>query len=98
LELGIPSKEKVDTFDSKSIVEKRKMFDDAQKYYAGKLDAVRSEVLELLKADGKDSLEAMQGFFLFADVNPAPIEWTYSEALKARAALADFTKGPPAAA
>ena len=91
LELGIPSAEKVATFDTKTIVDKRKMFEDAQKYYAGKLDAVRYEVLELLKADGKPDLDAMKGFFIFAEVNPAPIEWTYTEAKKAEKALGDFT-------
>ncbi len=97
LELGIPSAEKVATFDTKTIVDKRKMFEDAQKYYAGKLDAVRYEVLELLKADGKADLDAMKGFFIFAEVNTAPIEWTYTEAKKAEKALGDFTSSKPAA-
>jgi hypothetical protein len=97
-ELGINQDEKTKTFDTAKLPDKRKMFDDARKYYFGKIETARRYVLDRLAEDGKTSTDAQKGFFLFADVPLDPSTWDLNNAKKAEAAIADFlkSKGSPA--
>lgn len=95
-ELSIPTAERLTKFDGEGISGKKKMFDDAQVYYSTKTGDVRDEVLTALAADGKTTIEAMQGFFAFAGVGSDPAAWAYPEAVKALISLSDFLR-PPAA-
>jgi hypothetical protein len=77
-------------FDKADAAGKAKILDDCQKYYLGKLDAARADVLAKLAADGKTKLEQQKGFYLFADVPPDPHDWTFTDATKAVAAIERF--------
>lgn len=91
-DLGINPDEKTGTFDAKPLHERKKYFDEVFRYYSGKIDEARKFVLARLREDGKTSIEAQKGFFLYAEVGFEPDAWTYAEAKKAEAAIAEFLK------
>lgn len=91
-ELGINADEKTKTFDTAKLPDKRKMFDDARRYYFAKIDKLRDYVLARLTEDGKTSTDAQKGFFLYAEVPLDPTAWTLANAGKAEAAINDFLR------
>lgn len=96
-ELGIDSVEKGKEFDDKTLPDKRNMFVDCYEYYSRKREGFRQAVMEALAADGKQTVEQMKGFFIYAGVQLSPERWSYTEAKKAAAALSDFMVNKPAA-
>jgi hypothetical protein len=79
-------------FDNAATAEKRDMYEQADKYHRERTNNVKAQVLDALRADGKQTFEQMKGFFLFADVGTDPEKWSYSEAARALA----ITKEKPA--
>lgn len=103
-DLGLNPDEKTATFDAKPLTERKKYFDEVYRYYTGRIDKLRKSVLDRLRADGKTSADAQKGFYLYADVPFELDAWTYADATKADAAVAEFLRSkaprndPPRAA
>lgn len=90
--------EKMSTFEAANIVGKRQQYEKTIKWNTDKIEAIRQRVLVALATDGKKTLDAQKGFYIFAEVPTDPAEWFYSDAVKAELALSGFVDPPPPAA
>lgn len=97
-ELGANGEDKAKTFDALNYAARKKMFEAAQEHYLKKLHEARNYVLARLAEDGKPTLTAQLGFFMYAEVGQDPNAWDLTEARKAVDAIAQFVNPGPAAA